>query len=227
LSHLFELLPLVGFRARNFVAFQEGADSSTVGLYRKEYCPHCLNVGGTKGACGLSGSVNYDIPLDGFGQLIPADPQQTYSKGQKIQIEVILTAHHKGHFEFSACPIQTGQAPSLDCFAQYPLEFVSDDLYGATKDTSYPNRAYIAPTSFSGIITDTSATPPGILYRFTMKLPDNVSGDLVLIQWHYLTANSCAYEGYSKYNFPSAWGNMGTLALCGPLPPDGIGVPGM
>lgn len=75
---------------------------------------------------------------------MPADPQARYIQGQEIEVDILLTAHHKGHFQFSLCPIQYGEEPTGDCFEDYPLEFISDPLYGAPKDANYPNRAYIA-----------------------------------------------------------------------------------
>jgi Lytic polysaccharide mono-oxygenase, cellulose-degrading len=152
--------------------------------------------------------------------------QATYTQGQEIEVEVVLTAHHLGHFEFSACPIAPGGIANGDCFKQYPLEFVSDPLYGAPKDAMYPNRAYIAPRGIATV--DNSGSLPGQFYRFVLKLPANLSGNLVLLQWHYLTANSCKFDGYSTYPFPASWGNMQSgIGICGSIPPDGNGAPGM
>lgn len=154
---------------------------------------------------------------------MPADPQAQYSQGQIIDVDVVLTAHHKGHFEFFACPIDYGDIPPGDCFEQYPLEFVEDPLYGAPQDVNYPERAYIAPRGVA--LTDNTGVA-GDFYRFRLKLPASLSGDLVLLQWHYKTANSCVFTGYDEYPFPAAWGNMrSNLGLCGPIPEDGRGVP--
>jgi hypothetical protein len=148
-------------------------------------------------------------------------PQAQYSQGQVIEVDVVLTAHHMGHFEFSACPIETGGVATASCLEKYPLEFVSDPLYGAPKDTNYPYRAYIAPPAYSK--TDSVGT----FYRFQLKLPDNLSGNLVLLQWHYLTANSCTYAGYSTYPYPKEWGTFQTgTGICDSIPPDGRGLPG-
>jgi hypothetical protein len=152
-------------------------------------------------------------------------PQAIFSQGQEISVDVILTAHHKGHFEFFACPISPGGIATESCFQQYPLSFVSDPLYGAPKDVNYPNRAYISPLSIA--IPDNTHGLSGVFYRFHFKLPSNLTGELVLLQWHYLTANSCKYPGYATYPFPSSWGNMQDgLSLCTNIPPDGNGVPG-
>jgi hypothetical protein len=73
--------------------------------------------------------------------------QTTYEAGSVIEIDALLTAHHKGHMELKACPVSPGQVASQACFDSHPLEFVSDELYGAPKDVNYPGRAYIAPPS--------------------------------------------------------------------------------
>jgi hypothetical protein len=101
---------------------------------------------------------------------------------------------------------------------------VADELYGATKDPNHPTRAYIAPQVRA---RNDNTGVPGQFYRFRLKLPDNVSGDLVLLQWYYLTANSCTHPGYDKYSFPQDWGDMNDrLSLCGNIPADGNGTPG-
>lgn len=149
-------------------------------------------------------------------------PQAQYRQGQVIQVDVVLTAHHMGHFEFSACPIARGGVATAACLKKYRLEFVSDPLYGAPKDPNYPYRAYIAPANYA------KRDSVGLLYSFRLKLPNNLSGDLVLLQWHYLTTNSCTYPGYSKYPFPDKWGNaQSSVGLCSNIPSDGRGLPGM
>lgn len=211
-------------RSRNFIANQEGSGwNGGDTKYPRETCPHCLNRGGTAGQCGITGGTSYDYPLSYDGNLMPANPQAQYSQGQVIDVDILLTAHHMGHFEFFACPIQHGDIPTGDCFQEFPLEFVSDELYGAPKDINYPNRAYIAPR---GVANRATVGLTGEFYRFRLKLPDNLSGDLVLLQWHYLTANSCKFPGYDTYPFPGNWGNMqNSLGICGSIPADGNGVP--
>ena len=67
----------------------------------------------------------------------------------------------------------------------------------------------------------------GDYYSFHHKyrLPANLSGDLVLIQWHYVTGNSCKDAGYDTYNWPTGF-YPGNIPVCSqPLPPSGRGVP--
>ena len=61
--------------------------------------------------------------------------------------------------------------------------------------------------------------------RHKFRLPAGLSGDLVLIQWHYVTGNSCKDVGYDTYNWPDGFypGNLPTCTQ--PLPHDGRGVP--
>ena len=187
-------------RACNWVARQE----------QREWDPQSLNRKPASATCGRSPSsgINYDITP---GPRIEA----TYSCGQTIDLSVTLTAHHKGHFQFKACPISPGQAATQACFDARKLRFISG--HGANFDPNYPERAYIPPA------------PPGTQasngsglwnYQYRFQLPAGVSGDLVLLQWHYITANSCLPPGYDRYQFPAGW-HPGNLGACQSLPLDG------
>jgi len=205
-------------RSRNFVASQDGKWwGGTSNDPDMESCPHCLNRGGL---CGLIGDHDYNYPKNALGGPMPLNIQEILQKGQEFDFSAVLTAHHKGHFEYKACPIQAGEVPTQECFDNYPLEFVKDILYNAPQDPNYPERAYI-PLSSHSSVKDSAGS---YLYTHTYKLPMDISGDIVLIQWHYVTANSCLPEGYNDYDWPEGFypGNSDT---CGPLPVDGNGVP--
>eukprot|EP00548_Thalassiothrix_antarctica_P020254 CAMPEP_0194195924 /NCGR_PEP_ID=MMETSP0154-20130528/76393_1 /TAXON_ID=1049557 /ORGANISM="Thalassiothrix antarctica, Strain L6-D1" /LENGTH=625 /DNA_ID=CAMNT_0038920485 /DNA_START=50 /DNA_END=1927 /DNA_ORIENTATION=- len=218
---------LLSPRSRNFVAYEDGvwyATDKRSEVYGKETCPHCANQGGK---CGVIGANDYNYPLSFARTLMPADPQETYRRGDIITVEVVLTAHHKGHFEFNACPIQhQGDIPTKECFDQYPLEFVSDEYYNAPKDNNHVGRAYIPPISYRGIRKGGKGVS-GYGFKYKMKLPSNLYGDLVLLQWHYITSNSCRVEDYEKYKFPKEWGiNVYALGSCQlPISDDGGGAP--
>ena len=77
-----------------------------------------------------------------------------------------------------------------ECFEQNKLTFVKDLLYGAKYDPNYPHRAYLAPVNVvlndeeSENYTPDYGTTQGLMdFKFTMRLPEGVSGDLVLLQW--------------------------------------------
>ena len=104
--------------------------------------------------------------------------------------------------------------PTQECFDSNPLTFVEDPLYGAVPDTNHPERAYI-PNAGSD---DTQWT-----YKHRYQLPSNLEGELVIIQWYYLTANSCNPEGYSDYNFAPLGIPGNSLGQCDyPLPSNGV-----
>lgn len=138
--------------------------------------------------------MDYTHPVDSTGQDFPWTSQETYIEGEVIVVEHTYTAHHYGHMEVSACAM--GNDSSQDCFddAANRLTFVSDELYGMPKDDNYPERGYLKRRGI------------GDPYKMYFKLPDGVSGDQVLLQYHYITANSCLPPGYREY-FNWAVGN--------------------
>jgi hypothetical protein len=107
-------------------------------------------------------------------------------------VEVTVTAHHEGHFEFAVRPVAFDEAPSFECFQSNRLEFVADELHGAPKDENCPERAVIPPSNFPANIPSTGGAIGGVMCRFCMKLPDNVRGNFVLLQWRCISANTCA-----------------------------------
>ncbi|KAL7466210.1 hypothetical protein ACHAXS_006500 [Conticribra weissflogii] len=192
-----------------------------------ENCPHCLNIGGTEARCGLVGDHNYDYPPNAIGGVLDPVIQGCYEPGSIIELETILTAHHKGHFVYKACAISPGEVPTQECFDSNPLTFVADDLYGANPDPNYPERAYIPNKEFPVQFESGG----NALFRHKYQLPLGLSGDLVLIQWHYITGNSCVDVGYDKYNWPEEGFQFqpgvtaGSISQCAVIPPDGRGVP--
>lgn len=135
-------------RSRNLVAYQDRVYYPlTENDPLPEDCPNCLNRGGVLARCGvvnysggsgsgnnetgggLGGERNYDLPKNALGGAMHANPQATYVEASTVEMEVTLTAHHRGHFEFKACPVEsTSEAPEQECFDRYPLMFVSDEL---------------------------------------------------------------------------------------------------
>jgi hypothetical protein len=100
-------------RSRNLVAYEDRSwlnPTETTPL--SEDCPTCLNLGGILARCGLTADRNYDTPRNALMGTMPANPQATYVQGQMVNVEVVLSAHHRGHFIFKACPVSsTTEAP--------------------------------------------------------------------------------------------------------------------
>lgn len=191
-----------------------GADT----LPAKENCPSCANTKTADGFCGIVDNRDYDNPLDKAGNPLVPKAQAIYTEGQIIDMEFVFTANHNGHHVTYACP--DFDNPTKECFKKYPLEFVEDisvEAYGtdanAPKDPNFPSRGYVNPGA--------SHT------KMRFKLPVGLTGDLVLLQWHWVTGNSCRSAGYDTYPFPSGWNpsNMGPCPDDDDLSPIGVGQP--
>lgn len=95
--------------------------------------------------------------------------------------------------------------------------------YGAVKDSNYPARAYIPRYSLPTLVYSSDGLY-GSIYSHKFRLPENLVSDRALLQWHYITANSCSPPGYDQYNFPSNFADE-PLAVCDHIPEDGLGTP--
>lgn len=57
----------------------------------------------------------------------PVAPYTQYVQGSVVDIEVVLTAHHKGHFEFRLCNPGSASLTTQECLSEHVLEF--DEAY--------------------------------------------------------------------------------------------------
>jgi hypothetical protein len=133
-----------------------------------EYCPHCYNAGGlsvvqakTPGTNGLwpnpdtlATSVRFGMCGDEAGianplynPYLPPDnytlPQ--YNAGGTIDITIVVTAPHSGHYEFFLCPVQDLTDPATvtwTCLHKYQLIRVPIPGEKSTIDPAYPERYY-------------------------------------------------------------------------------------
>ena len=129
--------------------------------------------------------------------------QGIYNEGGVIEVEVLVTTHHKGHFEFAACAIGNASPmpiPSEECFAS---------------GTGVVQRSYrLAARGWCAVHDEVSAAR-GI---------GGGRGPSSAV----LTAGQFAHEGYAEYPFSEEWGKDVLLYLglpdCGEVPPDGNGV---
>jgi len=230
---------LSGPRSRNFVASEDGvwwqSPSDPTRYPQKESCPHCLNQYSAPGYCGLTqdGSKEYTVPKDSRGAPIESPPlQATLTAGETTTISFALTAHHKGHVELGVC---CDAQPSQACFDSHPLTFQGDLLYGAPVDAAHPGRGYIAPRAMGNPNIGDGESPGGMGtgeygnamdFQMRFRLPADVSGERCLIQWRYITGNSCEMPGYDGVAWPSqSWRNAGVGTCSLPLSADGSGAP--
>ena len=135
-----------------------------------------LNIGGTEASCGMNQNNNYDYPKNSNGSPLPPVIQACYAEEDVIELKVTLTAHHMGHFQYKACPINPGEVASQECFDNNKLTFVEDVLYGSLPDPDHLNRAYIPRHDASFIRKDEMGS---YLFSHRFKLPPGLSGQLV------------------------------------------------
>ena len=82
-------------RSRNYFAHTDGKWwGGTASDPRPENCPHCLNIGGTEGRCGVIESRNYDYPKNSLGGDMAPVIQACYqSGGAVVEFEVSKSSY--------------------------------------------------------------------------------------------------------------------------------------
>jgi len=176
---------------------------------RNGYCPHCGN--GQANVCGDGGQwpskSNY---LDFYN-----GPQATFVAGSSVEFEITVTAHHKGHFEFSICdePISSSTAAPQECLNRRVLQRVApeqsysdctpNDERGDCQplDERHPERWYLPPPRSKNV------------HAMRFKVPVDLSCESCTLQWRYWTANSCVPKVDYKCYFDAIKAKVGTVRL--------------
>lgn len=92
---------------------------------------------------------------------------ESYVPGSEIQIQVRITANHKGYFKFHLCDLTQYNKESEMCFKKYPLKvYESEDGY-----------RYYLPTTNIG------------MFEPNIQLPDIVC-DHCILRWTYIAGNN-------------------------------------
>ena len=183
-------------RSRMYYARQEGGFGADVPPTENDYMS--FDKKQANQVCGTM-RQNYDDYRDSMGNPMPWIPQGIYSEGQEIDIEITLTANHWGHFELYVCP--DGNASTQDCFVRNPMTMVRDLKYNGPRDPSYPQRGYVGSNRAE-------------TFRFRYRLPDGIVGNQVMMQWRYVTANSCLPRGYVSKKMCFLFVFLFKLCLC-------------
>ncbi|KAH1009354.1 uncharacterized protein LOC109539607 [Dendroctonus ponderosae] len=125
-----------------------------------------------EGKCGLCGDafhVQEPRPHEAGGMFAKGIITRHYSVGQKIDIEVELTANHYGRFEVFICPNNNyKQEASRECFERFPLYLTE------TKDV-----AFVIPED--GV--------KKAVFRYQVQLPPYVTCTQCVLRWIYYTGN--------------------------------------
>ena len=196
--------------SRNLNRYKEGEDydfmglngggASNVNLLAKSdiyLYPDTISNGEKRhGMCGdpVSFIEKYNGNVNNYNVL------STFTQGEEITIEVILTAHHMGHFEFYICDtddlINNEKKVTQECLYQHRLLRVYDETSISPIDENYPYRYYIEPSECMEFQTNGY---PGHIVKVKYKLPETLVCEHCVLQWWYFTGNSCIYEGYENF----------------------------
>ena len=128
------------------------------------------------GKCGICGDA-FDDPSPQthqtggeFGNRIIS---KTYVMGSVIEIEVEITANHKGAFQLKLCPLRgRNQEANQECFDRYPLT----QMDGSTQFPIYE-------------------TPHVVTLTRIARLPRGVTCNRCVLQWTWRSANSWNFCG--------------------------------
>ncbi|XP_033761235.1 uncharacterized protein LOC117343020 [Pecten maximus] len=128
------------------------------------------------GKCGICGD-RYDVPIRDneppYGRFANGVITGYYQKGGVIDINVEVTASHKGYFEFRLCPNNNvKRAATQSCLDRYLLQ----EYYG---------------NSTQVFVSDKSVG----LYDIKMRLPYDVTCSQCVLQWRYRSGNRWGCTG--------------------------------
>jgi hypothetical protein len=136
----------------------------------------------------LAGGSIYGNPSGG-------DIQATYTSGQSIDITVKVTNHHMGWWQFYLC--DKGDELSQTCLNKQMLLRDTNDPSISPVDHSFPGRYYMIPTCYGAA---------AYLQTVRYKLPAGLTCPHCVLQWYWVTANSCHGGGYTGVTFPPVEG---------------------
>eukprot|EP00121_Abeoforma_whisleri_P009669 Awhi_evm1s8894 len=97
----------------------------------------------------------------------------TYITGQIIDIEIIVTAHHKGHFQFRICDLPEGSGNNVQATQQCLDENVLQLADGSGTDWPLPPSQGSQET-----------------YKMSYVLPQGLTCSRCVFQWYWETGNS-------------------------------------
>lgn len=198
-------------QSRNFIAYQNPASQFN--------CQHCLSgdTGGYQGAYeggprpnpGVCGGVEprvdqwvyYDKSLFLSGGtfangIIPTSNQ--FTAGQVATFNSAITTWHGGYVKFYLCPDNPKTEEELAaCLAsQPPLRRDPTDTKYSPYSPAFPHAFYLSPPDCM-----VAEMPTGLQIPMRFLIPSNISCKRCVLQWVYVTANSCNPQ--EMYGIPS------------------------
>uniref|UniRef100_A0A0G4GJU6 CBM1 domain-containing protein n=1 Tax=Chromera velia CCMP2878 TaxID=1169474 RepID=A0A0G4GJU6_9ALVE len=210
------------------IAYEDPAVNAQYGIESGEFPIDKLIVGGAvseigtvleppsiakrHGMCGDPGQTRdgSDARFDQDVTNYAVPSASVYKSGGIIDIEVVITAHHRGHYEFFLCDVRDLPDPSgrleQACFNKHPLRRVPIDGEISPVDPLYPGRYYLEPPCARDHVEQSVAN--GYKEHFTSAqttrmqyyLPD-IECEHCVLQWYWWEANRCNPIGYRQEYF--------------------------
>ncbi|WIA23394.1 hypothetical protein OEZ85_000152 [Tetradesmus obliquus] len=135
----------------------------------------------------------------------PTAPK-TYKAGQTVKLQVIVSTNHGGRFAFSICPADAKD--SSKCFKLDRADGRGQFFYlprirsyngGATGESAVPTERgpisswswFNMPHTNCGAGKYCDQFMGNTVYEVRYRLPKDFSCERCILQWHYLTGNSC------------------------------------
>ena len=167
-------------------------------------CGYCLNAGGQwtvhadggylHGMCGNNAGdadQNWNAASD--------SPQLIGTSGDSFEVQVAVTAHHLGFFEFELC-----DSPNISeaCFRSRRLYRTGCDpaqegeavcrRWWKVLNSNEFNHYSLQPQGYpDGAPYTTANSCDSVLYTGLYDIPDNVSCTHCVLRWHWHTSNDC------------------------------------
>ncbi|KAL6771970.1 hypothetical protein ACKKBG_A28485 [Auxenochlorella protothecoides x Auxenochlorella symbiontica] len=182
-------------------------------LHNTDYCPQCLNAGGPA-AVSAGNTLQWPLSHHGMcgdsytgerkheygGVSATGTITGTYTEGQVVNLTTVITASHKGRFTYRVCVIEDPASElaelTEECLDKHVL--VQADVAGAQN----PGSPYWYDRGTGS-------------YTMSYQLPQGLTCDGVnarcVMQWYYLTGNSCEPPNtdpkYASPQLPSCGSN--------------------
>jgi len=197
-----KILFILSFLA-NFISRCQGHGFLTTPKSRNadDYCAHCVNAGGPDSVYangythGLCGNEPNDNPQN--WNEASQSPIAIGTSGDSVLLEVVITAHHLGFFEFELC-----DSPDIseECFSSHRLlrsdcdpevegEEACRRWWKPLKQEEYGHYS-LTPQGYPDGAPYLSGCSR-VTYSTYFDLPEDVSCTHCVLRWHWLTTNSC------------------------------------
>jgi len=158
-----------------------------------------------------------------YGMQVPHTvSKQTYSEGGDIEIEIKITAHHYGWFEFRLCDHKTSALTTQACLNEHVLRFDREAMKHADNLPMRNdwNEKPADVTDYVGLSAHNRCSGPGVLERFAWNISEGGQVPEGLCTTCFPHGTCCDVSGGYVQNEDDRnpdqwWGEVGVARDCG------------